>query len=81
MVSESSDLQIFFYHDDISLMEKRYQGKSSQIMLVDYCCTLKRDISHEILESRDIFVFNIDTINIKGSSIFVIIITLKPDMV
>jgi hypothetical protein len=32
------------FHQDISNMEKRYQGKWSLSMLVDYCWTLKRDI-------------------------------------
>jgi hypothetical protein len=31
-------------HQDISNMEKRYQGKWSLSMLVDYCWTLKRDV-------------------------------------
>jgi hypothetical protein len=33
------------FHRDISNMEKRYQGKWSLSMLVDYCCTLKRDVA------------------------------------
>jgi hypothetical protein len=32
------------FHQDISKMEKRYQGKWSLSMLVDYCWTLKRDV-------------------------------------
>ncbi|UYV83278.1 hypothetical protein LAZ67_23000391 [Cordylochernes scorpioides] len=32
------------FHQDISSMEKRYQGKWSPVMLADYCWTLKRDI-------------------------------------
>jgi hypothetical protein len=32
------------FHQDISNMEKRYQGKWSLSMLADYCCTLKRDV-------------------------------------
>jgi hypothetical protein len=32
------------FHQDISNMEKRYQGKWSLSMLVDYCWTLKRDV-------------------------------------
>ena len=31
------------FHQDISEMEKRYQGKWNQSMLADYCWTLKRD--------------------------------------
>ena len=31
------------FHQDISSMEKRYQGKWSCAMLADYCCTLARD--------------------------------------
>jgi hypothetical protein len=33
------------FHQDISNMEKRYQGKWSLTMLVDYCWTLKRDVA------------------------------------
>ncbi|UYV84754.1 hypothetical protein LAZ67_X003339 [Cordylochernes scorpioides] len=32
------------FHQDISSMEKRYQGKWSPVMLADYCWTLKRDV-------------------------------------
>jgi hypothetical protein len=32
------------FHQDISNMEKRYQGKSSLSMLPDCCWTLKRDV-------------------------------------
>lgn len=32
------------FHQDISVMENRYQGKWSSIMLADYCWTLKRDV-------------------------------------
>jgi hypothetical protein len=32
------------FHQDISNMEKRYQGKWSLNMLADYCWTLKRDV-------------------------------------
>ncbi|UYV77433.1 hypothetical protein LAZ67_15001016 [Cordylochernes scorpioides] len=32
------------FHQDISSMEKRYQGKWSPVMLADYCWTLKRDL-------------------------------------
>ena len=31
------------FHQDISSMEKRYQGKWNCAMLVDYCWTLARD--------------------------------------
>jgi hypothetical protein len=31
-------------HQDISNMEKRYQGKWSLSMLADYCWILKRDV-------------------------------------
>jgi hypothetical protein len=33
------------FHQDISNMEKWYQGKWSLSMLADYCWTLKRDVS------------------------------------
>jgi hypothetical protein len=32
------------FHQDISNMEKRYQGKWSLSMLADYCWTLMRDV-------------------------------------
>jgi hypothetical protein len=32
-------------HQEISNIEKRYQGKWSLSMLVDYCWTLKRDVA------------------------------------
>ncbi|UYV75878.1 hypothetical protein LAZ67_13001645 [Cordylochernes scorpioides] len=32
------------FHQDISSMEKRYQGKWCPGILADYCCTLKRDV-------------------------------------
>lgn len=32
------------FHQDISVMENRYQGKWSFSMLADYCWTLKRDV-------------------------------------
>ncbi|UYV82762.1 hypothetical protein LAZ67_22000770 [Cordylochernes scorpioides] len=33
------------FHQDISSMEKRYQGIWSPGMLADYCWTLKKDVS------------------------------------
>ena len=38
-----SDEQGERFHQDISLMEKRYKGKWSPNMLADYCWNLKRD--------------------------------------
>jgi len=32
------------FHQDISSMEKRYQGKWKWAMLTDYCWTLARDV-------------------------------------
>jgi len=32
------------FHQDISSMEKRYQGKWNCAMLADYCRTLARDV-------------------------------------
>jgi len=32
------------FHQDISSMEMRYQGKWNCAMLADYCCTLARDV-------------------------------------
>ncbi|ESO05370.1 hypothetical protein HELRODRAFT_171762 [Helobdella robusta] len=33
------------FHQDISVMESRYQGRWSEAMLADYCWTLQRDLS------------------------------------
>ena len=32
------------FHQDISVMESRYQGRWSAAMLADYCWTLQRDV-------------------------------------
>jgi len=32
------------FHQDISAMEKRYQGQRSARMLADYCWTMKRNV-------------------------------------
>jgi hypothetical protein len=32
------------FHQDITTTEKRYQGKWTSSILVDYCWTLKRDV-------------------------------------
>jgi hypothetical protein len=39
------------FHQDISNMEKLYQGKWSLSMLADYCWTLKRDVT-QVTHSR-----------------------------
>lgn len=39
-----SDEQGERFHQDISLMEKRYQGKWSPGMLADYCWRFRRDL-------------------------------------
>ena len=39
-----SDEQGERFHQDISALEKRYQGQRSARMLVDYCCTMKWDV-------------------------------------
>jgi len=38
-----SDKQGERFHQDISTMEKRYQGNWNPSMLADYCWTLQRD--------------------------------------
>jgi hypothetical protein len=43
-LSQNSDEHGERFHQDISNMEKRYQGKWSLSMLTDYCWTLKRDV-------------------------------------
>jgi hypothetical protein len=40
---EVSDEQGECFHQDISSMEKRYQGKLNCAMLTNYCWTLARD--------------------------------------
>lgn len=39
-----SDEQGERFHQDISFIEKRYQGKWSPGMLADYCWGIKRDL-------------------------------------
>jgi hypothetical protein len=41
-------------HQDISNMEKRYQGKWSLSMLADYCWTLKRDVAQVTYSRKSI---------------------------
>jgi len=43
-LGDVSDEQGERFHQQISTMEKRYQGKLTTVMLADYCWTLKRDI-------------------------------------
>ena len=38
-----SDKHGELYHQDISVMERRYKGKWSTVMLFDYCWMMKRD--------------------------------------
>ena len=42
-----SDEQVERFHQDIKLMEERYQGRWDKRMMVDYCWSLKRDTSVE----------------------------------
>jgi hypothetical protein len=46
-LGEVSDEHGERFHKDISAMEKRYQGKWTSSMLVEYCWTLKRDVCEE----------------------------------
>ena len=43
-LGEVSDEHSERFHQDIMAMGKRYQGKWTSSMLVDYCWTLKRDV-------------------------------------
>jgi hypothetical protein len=43
-LDEVSDGHVESFHQDIMAMEKRYQGKCTSSMLVDYCWTLKMDV-------------------------------------
>jgi hypothetical protein len=51
------------FHQDISNMEKRYQGKWSLSMLADYCWTLKRDVPQATYsrKSTSYFLCNVKT--------------------
>lgn len=40
------------FHQDISGMEKRYQGKWNPIMLADYCWTLRREAVDNIYKRK-----------------------------
>ncbi|UYV76721.1 hypothetical protein LAZ67_14001873 [Cordylochernes scorpioides] len=42
------------FHQDISSMEKRYQGKWCPGMLADYCWTLKRDVPQAKVSSQPV---------------------------
>jgi hypothetical protein len=44
------------FHQDISNMEKQYQGKWSLSMLADYCWTLERDVPQAIYSRKSIIV-------------------------
>jgi hypothetical protein len=43
-LGEVSDEYGVRFHQDIIVMKKRYQGKWTSVILVDYCWTLKRDV-------------------------------------
>jgi len=43
-LGEVSDEHSKRFHQEITAMEKRYQGKWTSSMLADYCSTLKRDV-------------------------------------
>jgi hypothetical protein len=45
------------FHQDISNMEKRYQGKWSLSMLPDYCWTLKRDVRQATYSRKSTIYF------------------------
>jgi len=45
-LGEVSDEHGERFHQDILIIEKRYQGEWTSSMLADYCWTLKRDV-HE----------------------------------
>ena len=47
-LGEVSDEHGEIFHQDIMAMEKRYQGKWTSSMLVDYCWTLKRDVKVKV---------------------------------
>ena len=44
-LGEVSDEHGERFHQNIVVMEKRYQGKWTSSMLADYCWTLKRDVT------------------------------------
>jgi hypothetical protein len=45
------------FHQDISNMEKRHQGKWSLSMLADYCWTLKRDVPQATYSRKSTIYF------------------------
>ena len=47
-----SDEQGERFHQDIQLMEKRYQGFWSESMLADYCWMLYRDIPDKVYSRK-----------------------------
>ena len=40
------------FHQEIAMMEKRYQGKWSTPMLADYCWTLARNAPEQLREQQ-----------------------------
>jgi len=55
-LGEVSDEHGERFHQDIMVMEKRYQSKWTSGMLADYCWTLKRDVP-EAKYRRKSYVF------------------------
>ena len=47
-LGNSNDEQGKRFHQDISEMEVRYQGRLDATMLADYCWTIKRDDAYAI---------------------------------
>jgi hypothetical protein len=43
-----SEEQIKRFHQDIAIMEQRYQGQWNISMMADYCWSLKRDVPQAI---------------------------------
>ena len=50
------------FHQDISLMEKRYKGKWTPNMLADYCWNLKRDETYSNHKRKAYFKALLDSI-------------------
>ena len=47
-----SDEQGERFHQDIQVMEKRYQGFWNESMLADYCCMLYRDEPEKVYKRK-----------------------------
>ena len=49
------DEQREIFHQDLRVFEERYQGKSDETMMADYCWSVKREIPGAFFLMNDMF--------------------------